>query len=335
MTALGAEAVGFFWEHGSLVVPDVLGPADLKPVEREFADVLDRAARSLYADGEISSPFSDLEFEQRYFAVLSEYPGIYRYLNISLPLLNDGIDPDAFTCHTGPALFGLLRHPAILDVVESVIGGEILSNPIQHIRLKPPLERVPLAVSEYSNIGRMTWHQDHGAAMDEATDTNMLTVWVAMTDAPVEMGCLVVAPDTHQAGELTMHCPGDRVGVAAENYISAGIVNGRQKMALPVRKGSVVLLNKWTEHAALDNTSDRLRWSFDLRYQPAGQPSGRPAFPTFVARSRSHPDQEMTDPLAYASQWEAARVAILSGSFSGPIFEQARWIKNATDPLCA
>ena len=37
----------------------------------------------------------------------------------------------SYVMHSGPAVFDLLRHPAILDVVESVIGPEIASNPVQ------------------------------------------------------------------------------------------------------------------------------------------------------------------------------------------------------------
>ncbi len=335
MARLSADHLEFLADQGYLVVPNVLDDGDLAPVRDEFANALDDAARTLHATGELSAIFADLPFGLRYLAVLREYPDLYRFLNISLPLTHGAIDPEAFRCHTGPALFDLLRHPKILDVVESVIGGEILSNPIQHIRLKPPLREVPDAVAAYSNIGRTTWHQDHGAAMDEAEGTDMLTVWVAMTDASVEMGCLVAAPTSHRAGTLTMHCPGDGLGSEAENYIPRGIVDGKPTVALPVTAGSLVLLTKWTEHAALDNTSDTLRWSFDLRYQPIGQPSGRPAFPTFVARSRSHPESEMTDPRAYAAQWDEAREAILTGAHQGPIYEQDRWTANAGDPLCA
>ena len=186
---------------------------------------------SCNAKGRISHPYDSLDFEERYFAVLAEYPALYEYLSISLPLLNDGVDESTYRCHMGPALFAVLRHSKILDMVESVLGGEVTSNPIQQIRLKPPLSRVPKSGKGYSNIGRTTWHQDHGAAMDDAADTDMLTVWVAMTDASEKAGCLIAAPQSHLPGELAMHCPG--VGVAAENYIPRSIGDGRPVVASP------------------------------------------------------------------------------------------------------
>ena len=57
------------------------------------------------------------------------------------------------------------------------------------------------------------------------------------------------------------------------------------------------MFHQFTPHAALENKSDELHWSFDLRYNPVGQNTGRPAFPGFVARSRSQPEKELRDPL--------------------------------------
>jgi hypothetical protein len=44
-----------------------------------------------------------------------------------------------------------------------------------------------------------------------------------------------------------------------------------------------------------------------------------------VARSRENPDSELRDPKAWAAMWEDARRRILSGEYTGPVFEQARW----------
>ena len=331
---LTTEQIEFFRDQGYLIVPDVLDDADLEPVRQEYVDVLDRAAAELLDAGMISSAFSELEFGERYLSILLEFPGLYRYLNISLPLTNDAISEEDCRMHAGPAVFDLLRNAKILDVVESLIGGEIRSNPVQHIRLKPPLSAVPEQVAGYSNIGVTTWHQDHGAVMDEAEATDMVTVWIAVTDAAVENGCLVASPRSHEAAELTLHCPGVNVDVAAENYIPEAMRQGKPIVALPVSAGSLVILDKYIEHASLDNTSDQLRWSFDLRYQPIDQPTGRPAFPSFIARSRKKPSSAMTDWSEYAAQWEAARRTMVGDGFGFPIYEQDRWMANAGHPAC-
>jgi len=57
--------------------------------------------------------------------------------------------------------------------------------------------------------------------------------------------------------------------------------------------GSALFMHRLTMHSSLRNVSDGVRWSFDLRYQPFGQPTGRDWLPAFVARSREHPSQAL------------------------------------------
>ena len=74
-------------------------------------------------------------------------------------------------------------------------------------------------------------------------------------------------------------------------------------MPLEVGAGGAVLLHRLTEHGSFDNLSDDIRWSFDLRYQPLGQPTGRSAFPGFVARSTANLEQVLTDHAQWAHLW--------------------------------
>jgi len=67
-------------------------------------------------------------------------------------------------------------------------------------------------------------------------------------------------------------------------------------------------MHQRTIHSSLDNTTEsQVRVSLDLRYKPIGQPTGRPAFPGFIARSRVHPERVLRDPLAWAQSWYEAR----------------------------
>ena len=84
-----------------------------------------------------------------------------------------------------------------------------------------------------------------------------------------------------------------------------------------------MLFHKLTHHASLPNCSDTIRMSFDLRYQPAGQLTGRPAFPSFVVRSRAAPESVLMDADAWAGMRGAARDAILHGIITGPILRDS------------
>ena len=97
-----------------------------------------------------------------------------------------------------------------------------------------------------------------------------------------------------------------------------------------MRAGSALLMTQRTVHASLDNTTDdEVRISFDLRYQPTGQPSGRPMFPGFVARSVARPETVLRDPAEWAESWHAVRSRLAERE--DPSYN--RWSADA--PVCA
>ncbi|MCA9974400.1 MAG: phytanoyl-CoA dioxygenase family protein [Ardenticatenaceae bacterium] len=336
MAHLTQTQLEFFAVNGYLVVEDVLDEADLRPLWAEYSAILDWVAPKFLAEGRICSSYDHLPFDQRYMAIMAEAPELIDYVEITLPLVNSQISLETTPNH-GPGIFGLLTNPKLLDVVESVLGPEVSSNPVQHVRLKPPMRAVRQEVAENSYVGKTTWHQDLAGLLDEADETQVLTTWVAITDAPLDRGPLCVIPGSHRKGGLTTHCMGKDVQV--ENFIPAKLLGddlgNKTVVPLPVRRGGVVLLNCFTEHAALSNTSTELRWSFDLRWHPTGQPSGRPAFPEFVARSRSNPAQELRDPAIWQQMWMAAKAQIIAGQYEGDIYNMARLEAFANSPVCA
>ncbi len=333
---LSSGQLEFFETYGYLVVPNVVDEATLSALWQEYDTRLDEVANQLANKGLLTHTYAQLPFDQRYCKLIAETTDIFQHLEISYPLENDNFPEDA-PIHTGSAVFNLLTHPRLLDVIESILGPEITSNPVQHIRLKPPYKRVPAAIAANSYVGKTTWHQDQGALLDEANESQVLTTWVAITDCPKERGCLVVVPGSHRKNALTLHCPGQ--GIASENYIPATLLGDerghKDVIPLPCQKGDVILLHQYTEHAALSNKTDQLRWSFDLRWNPTGQPTGRPAFPGFVARSRQNPASELRDPALWSESWRVAKERIVNGDYSGQIFNEDRWKKYMNSPVCA
>ncbi|MDX1521821.1 MAG: phytanoyl-CoA dioxygenase family protein, partial [Anaerolineae bacterium] len=158
--------------------------------------------------------------------------------------------------------------------------------------------------------------------------------WVAITEATNENGCLITIPGSHRKsnGPLTMHCPGKNV--AAEHYIPGPLMETGKAVPLPVGAGGVILLHRFNEHTAYPNRSTSIRWSFDLRYQPTHQPSGRPAFPGFVVRSQANPAGVLTDPQAWTELWQAAKARLVNREYEGVIY-QDRWVGNEKLPICA
>ncbi|MEM7193911.1 MAG: phytanoyl-CoA dioxygenase family protein [Pseudomonadota bacterium] len=314
--SLSTEQLNSFHENGFLVVENVLADADIEPLETEYEELLDDKCQQYYERGFISDPLVELPFAERYAKLLTEYPDCVDQFNISLPLVNDGVDPDTYRAHFGPAVFGLQSNAKILDIVESVIGPEISSSPVQQMRIKPPQQQLDANSLAHSNVGITTWHQDTVAVLPEADNTDQVTVWVAVTDADLDNGCLASIPKSHLQGPQP-HQPGK---IAREPCVPDEIIDGRQGKPLPVKRGGIILFHKQNIHSSTPNRSARLRWSVDIRYHPTGQPSGRPAFPGFIARSRSNPESELRDPVVWQTNWEAARQRIINGEYTGPVF---------------
>ncbi len=306
-----------FDEDGYVEVEGVLDPAcDLAPILVEYDEVLDGIAGGLLADGVIGSAHRGLPFPERLVRVCEESGRNFPlHFDISLP--QAGTRPDS-PIHLGPAVFGLLTNPRLLDVVEDIVGPEIYANPVQHVRMKLP-KRAVAKQGRSGLISQIPWHQDNGVILPEADEATILTVWLPVNEATVANGCLRVVPGSHRDGILT-HCPQTGELTIPDRLVADGA------LPLPMRPGSVLLMTQRTVHSSLDNATDRdVRISFDLRYQPVGQPTGRPAFAGagFIARSAADPDSALRDPAEWAARWLAVRAA---GGTDAPAFN--RWAAN-------
>lgn len=194
-----------FDRNGYVVVANLLdGELDLKPVFDDYTALLDELITCWHAKGTLPSTYRDLPFNRRAATVISQISNEQAYhLDISLPKV--AVYSQETPVHTSEATFKLLTHPRLLDVVELLIGPEIYSNPIQHARIKPPESvRTPDAPGN-GYLEATPWHQDQGVITADADETDILSVWIAVTDATEENGCLCMIPGSHREG-LAPHC---------------------------------------------------------------------------------------------------------------------------------
>lgn len=312
---LSAGECAQFERDGFLVVENVLRPELLADIRREYQTLLNGLVADWQSAGQVGD-VSGHDFFGQLEACYRAGLDWFQPMDISLP----GGEIRADTpFHFGPAVFDLLIHEPVLDIVESLIGPEITSNPIQHVRIKPPAAKLH-ADEVRAHIGGTDWHQDRAVAHAEADSTNMVTVWVATTDATVDNGCLQVVPGKPQ---VYPHCP-KRQTCIADGYLDKG-----RAVPLPVGAGGIVLFHPLTPHSSLDNKGDSFRWSFDLRYNKTGEPTGRSHFPSFIARSRRAPETELRDWQVWKAMWERARAELCVQ----PHIPIHRW--QADSPACA
>lgn len=338
-----------FDEDGFLVVPSVVDESALSAVRRAFAarvaDLLRRYNQLGIGDGAAD------DFDSNIRHLLSVAPQAYQHIDISLPMLHDYTAPqkewqrlfgddwrDEAGIFADDSVFNLLTCPNIIRIARQLVGDEVIASPVQHTRIKPPQRLLAPAAQIDANTARTLWHQDEAVVTEDARGVNVLTVWIAITDATVANGCMEAARGSHRDPDtaarpdfgLASHCPGkgDLVG---EIYIADSQVDRARITPLEARAGDVILLHKRVVHGAGVNTSDGVRWSFDLRYQPARLPNGRDCFPNCVVASAD--SSALTTAAQYRQQWHDARDQIISGERQA-VFND-RWNKYADATLCA
>ena len=277
---LSAEQLEQFDNDGFLLIEDALDDSDLDPVIQEYEEHIERRARELLGANKISQLYEDEPFERRLAWICRENTEIYAEMDIMH--------------FRGRASFEFLRNKNLLDMVESLVGPEIICSPIQHTRAK-----LPNGLTPGDGDGHVAaWHQDAGVAWEEADPFFILTVWLPLVEATPENGCLQIIPRSHGTG-LVQHI--SRAGVGT--IIVDEEMPETEPLTLPMQKGSVLLLHKEIPHRSTRNNTEGVRWSMDLRYQQTGTPTGRPFYPEFVARSRANPDTELRDYDEWCRRW--------------------------------
>ncbi len=265
MGGLNSEELSFYLENGYLLLEDVIRSADFQPLIDEIDEVIDREAREAYKEGRLSDLFEGEPFDHRLASIRKVMGGSK---DIGRGVMGKR--------HKAAGMFKVVTYPAILDIVESVIGPEILAHPQFNIQAKMPHE-------ERSEI---PWHQDLGFLEPEAEQTFMVNFWIPLVDVTVENGCLEVIPGSHKAGLR----PYGEVPGYPNVGIKLGHVPEGERLPCPLRKGGVAVFQHKTAHRSFPNRTDRIRWSLDLRYSDPALPTGRVGVPGFIARSRAHPE---------------------------------------------
>jgi ectoine hydroxylase-related dioxygenase (phytanoyl-CoA dioxygenase family) len=196
----------------------------------------------------------------------------------------------------GKAMFELLGNEKLLDVVECVLGSELECNPIQHVRAKVPARVVDGKLNTYGNV---PWHQDAAVTSEDADPSEIITFWMPLVDATAETGCMELIPEAFKRGYLKHQGEGGTM-------IVPELMPDEKPVTGEIRKGGVIIMNKYTPHRGTNNVSDKIRWSLDLRYHKTGAASGRSHHPSFVVRSRSNPNSVLRDHAEWSRLWEKA-----------------------------
>jgi non-heme Fe2+,alpha-ketoglutarate-dependent halogenase len=150
-------------------------------------------------------------------------------------------------------LADLVRHPAILDAVEDVLGPNLL------------VWSTSFFTKEARDPAFVSWHQD--ATYWGLSEPDVVTAWLALTDATVENGAMRMVPGSH--GEPLAH----RDTFAPHNLLSRGqeiavAVDEAQGVDVLLRVGEMSLHHVRMVHGSPANRSNDRRIGFAIRYIP-------------------------------------------------------------------
>ena len=267
-------------EQGYLIVKNILNfKKDLKPVLNDMEFVMDCLIQK-YTRKKNTQKILNLNFKKKYSYVSKlNIHDLDQYFNTRLP--RDHVKPESDYFAT-QSLWNLITNKNILDVVEKILGKEIMSNPVQNTRIKQPEKKLPKSSVHDGLSGRTPWHQDAAVLNSKGQKlTEMVTVWIPFTKTTKKNGCMITVKEINKMGLLN-HVPGYRGQVELKN---SKLLDKMKHVPLEADVGDIILLHKHSIHCSLPNRSNDFRISADLRYNVAGQPPGREPLPNFYVRS--------------------------------------------------
>ncbi|HVH79284.1 MAG TPA: phytanoyl-CoA dioxygenase family protein [Stellaceae bacterium] len=151
-------------------------------------------------------------------------------------------------------LADLVRHPAILDAIEDVLGPDILC------------WNTNFFIKEAKTPSFVSWHQD--STYWGLSSPDVCTAWVALTPSNLENGAMAVVPKTHTIDQIPHRDTFDRHNLLTRGQEIAVEVDEREAVPLVLRPGEMSLHHVRLVHGSPPNPSNDRRIGFAIRYIP-------------------------------------------------------------------
>lgn len=145
-------------------------------------------------------------------------------------------------------LQAMATHPKLLDTVERLIG-------------ESPVLFQDMALIKPPQGGReKPWHQDH-AYFELPVGTTVVGVWIALDEATVENGCMVVYPGSHREGPVIHFQRRDW-------QICDTHEREKEILAVPLKPGGCLLFHSLIHHGTPTNNTNQRRRAVQFHYKP-------------------------------------------------------------------
>ena len=239
--ALTAEQLSDYERDGVILLEGVVPAEVIDELRTLFDATVDKLANQWHAEGFVSDPCLDHPFETRFAALREQlparFPTSWRKILVS------------------PTVYGLWQLPELLGPVRSLLGDEVYAHGVWNGRPREPK----------NPIQKVLWHQDAHYYRDwDAADGGLVSVWIPIVPVDEESACLEVALGSHRKGRFDRMRGDNRLFTVAD-----GDLDGYEKRAFRMQPGDALLFSDTTLHQSLDNVSDHVRWSIDIRFGEA------------------------------------------------------------------
>lgn len=151
------------------------------------------------------------------------------------------------------SLYRLVQHPAVLDVVESIVGPNIL------------VWNSSLFLKEPHDPGYVQWHQD---VYDFAENSDaIVSAWIALLPSTRANGAMRVVPGSWRNQHVEHKpVPAGAPALIRDNLEIAVDVDEANAVDLLLEPGQLSLHHMYTYHGSPPNRSDSRRCGFAVRY---------------------------------------------------------------------
>ncbi|MEK9959650.1 MAG: phytanoyl-CoA dioxygenase family protein, partial [Pelagibacteraceae bacterium] len=188
-----------FDKQGFLVVRNVLDfNFDLKPVLNDMEFIMNELIDKFVSQKNKAKVYK-FDFWKKYTHLSKlNIHDFDQYFNIRPP--RDNIQKDC-NYFTSQSIWNLIKNEKILNVIEKILGPEILANPVQNSRIKQPEKHLKKNTVHDGLSGRTPWHQDAGVlSVAGQKHTDLITCWIPFTNTTTKNGCMLSVPGLHKKG---------------------------------------------------------------------------------------------------------------------------------------
>ena len=192
-------------------------------------------------------------------------------------------------------LFKWLFDPAVLDIVESLIGPDIALWS-SHFISKPP------------GVGkRVPWHEDSAYWGQVLDPMEVVTVWLAIDPSTPANGCMRVIPRTHHHGYSQYEEVKDKSGNVFPTELKKDQFDESKAVDCILKPNDCSIHHAKEIHGSNANTSAMRRCGYTMRYVPATS-KFRPAdwfgaFQIYLARGEDKGGNKYGDPTKPNQRW--------------------------------